>query len=110
MEERTAAYVKDLKKLIAEPESALTRCTAMSMKVITEDKQVIVSMKLSINSFRNWEQKMETHALQLHDGRRFSVSIKILKTLFRNSTTRRITESIFPDENSEINCLGYGSK
>ena len=53
--------------------------------------------------FQDWERKMETcplyrHSQLYHNGRRFSVSIKILKTCFGDPTTRRITESVLIDE------------
>ena len=52
--------------------------------------------------FQDWDRKVETcplhrHSVLYHGGKKFPVSVKILKTCFGDPTTRRITESVLID-------------
>ena len=53
--------------------------------------------------FDDWTRKIETcplhrHSILYHQGRKFPVGVKVLKSCFGDPTTRRITEAVLIDE------------
>ena len=53
--------------------------------------------------FQDWERKVEAcplyrHSVLYHGGRKFPVSVRILRACFGDPTARRITESVLIDE------------